>query len=93
MSISYPAKIDGKEGDYVMTFRDIPEAITGGATIDIVLANAVDCLATAIEFYVDDRRPLPIPSSAENGDILVELPPQCRRRAVTAPQPPQAHRK
>ncbi len=92
MSISYPAKIDGKEGDYVMTFRDIPEAITGGATIDIVLANAVDCLATAIEFYVDDRRALPVPSGAKNGEILVELPTKGHRRTVTASQPAQSRR-
>lgn len=93
MSISYPAKIDGKESDYVMTFRDIPEAITGGATIDIVLANAVDCLATAIEFYVDDRRALPVPTGAKNGEILVELPTKSHRRTVTASQPPQARRR
>ncbi len=73
-----------------MTFRDIPEAITGGATIDIVLANAVDCLVTAIEFYVDDRKALPVPSGAKNGEILIELPTRSHRRAVTAPQPPQA---
>lgn len=93
MSLSYPARIDEKVGDYVMTFRDIPEAITGGATIDTVLANAVDCLATAVEFYADDRRPMPVPSSAENGEILVELPTQCRSRAVTASQSSQVRRK
>lgn len=93
MSLSYPARIDGKKGDYVMTSRDIPEAITGGATIGTVLANAVDCLATAVEFYAEHRRSLPVPSSAENGDILVELPTQCRRRSVTALQPPQVRRK
>ena len=62
-----------------MSFRDVPEAITGGASIEVVLANAVDCLVTAIDFYAEDCRPLPIPSAAKRGEFLVKLPPDVRR--------------
>lgn len=74
MSISYPARIRGQEGDYVISFRDVPEAITGGVSIEVALANAVDCLATAIEFHAEDCRPLPIPSAPKRGVLLVEVP-------------------
>lgn len=72
--MKYPARVEGKPGDYVMTFRDIPEAITGGSTLDEVRANAVDCLVTAMDFYFEDRKAVPAPSAPKAGEFLVELP-------------------
>lgn len=74
MPMKYPARIEGKPGDYVMTFADIPEAITGGSTLEEVNANAVDCLVTAMDFYFEDRKAVPAPTAPEAGDVLVELP-------------------
>lgn len=70
----YPARIEGTPGDYVLTFRDIPEAITGGATVEEVKALAVDCLVSAMDFYIEDRKPVPAPSQAQPDDLLVALP-------------------
>jgi antitoxin HicB len=49
--------------DFVASFPDIPEAITGAATRDQALIMAQDALATAIEHYLDIGRSVPSPSA------------------------------
>ena len=46
----------------LVTFPDVPEAITFGVNEEEALIHAVDALETALSFYVDDRKPLPSPS-------------------------------
>jgi antitoxin HicB len=58
----------------VVTFRDIPEAITQGEDIQDALSNAKDALQTAMQFYFDDRREVPVPSSPRGSERLVALP-------------------
>lgn len=70
----YPARIEGRHGDYVLRFRDVPEAITGAATVEEAQALAVDCLVSAMDFYFADRKPVPAPSAPQTGDLLVSLP-------------------
>ncbi|MBF0136074.1 MAG: type II toxin-antitoxin system HicB family antitoxin [Magnetococcales bacterium] len=53
-----------EEGGFVVTFPDIPPAITQGEDRDEALLRARDALETALEFYIDDRKPLPVPSPA-----------------------------
>ena len=49
------------DGDTVLvTFADVPEAVTFGADEDEALLQAVDALETALSFYVDARQPLPV---------------------------------
>jgi antitoxin HicB len=36
---------------------------------------AADALLTAMDFYFEDRRPVPSPSKAKKGEELVALPP------------------
>jgi antitoxin HicB len=38
------------------------------------MAMAQDALETALDFYFDDRRPVPIPSKPKRGQPLVSLP-------------------
>ncbi len=60
--LNYQVKL-GPDGDsFLVTFPDIPEAITFGNTEEEALAHAVDALETALSFYVDERKPLPVPS-------------------------------
>jgi len=60
---NYPVTLT-QDGDSVMaTFPDVPEAITFGHTEQEALEMAVDALETALSFYVDDRKPLPVPSA------------------------------
>jgi len=74
--LAYPAKLapDKKTGGYVVTFPDIPEAITQGDTVGEALEMAQDALETALDFYFDDRRAVPAPSKAKHGERLVSLP-------------------
>lgn len=72
----YPARFDpADEGGYTVTFRDVPEAITQGDTLEEAEAMARDALVTAMDFYFEDGRPVPAPSKLEKGERLVALPP------------------
>jgi antitoxin HicB len=64
----YPVILTADQGTLLVTFPDVPEAITFGATIDEALLHAVDALETGLSFYVDARKSLPEPS------IRPELP-------------------
>ncbi|MDT0355676.1 type II toxin-antitoxin system HicB family antitoxin [Herbaspirillum huttiense F1] len=74
--MKYPAhfEADAEAGGFVVTFRDIPEAITQGETEDEAFAMAADALLTSIDFYFEDKRPVPLPSPAKRGERLVSLP-------------------
>lgn len=63
-----------ERGGFVVTFRDIPEAITQGDTEAEALDMAADALLTAMDFYFEDRRPVPAPSKAKAGERLIGLP-------------------
>ncbi|MDN7917646.1 type II toxin-antitoxin system HicB family antitoxin [Burkholderia gladioli] len=72
--LRYPARL-ARDGDgFVVSFRDIPEALTGGPSEEEALEMAADALLTAMDFYIEDERPVPPPSEAKRGDRLVELP-------------------
>jgi antitoxin HicB len=74
--MQYPAQFKAaQEGGFVVTFRDIPEAITQGDTEEEAIEMAADALLTAMEFYFEDKRAVPLPSSAKRGERLVSLPP------------------
>ena len=71
----YPARFEAaEEGGVVISFRDIPEALTQGDTLEEAIDLAQDALVTAIEFYFEDERPIPAPSKAKKGEELIELP-------------------
>ena len=71
---SYPAKFEPQEeGGFTVTFRDVPEAITEGDTLEEAMAHAVDALETGLSFYIDERRTFPKRSKAQKGEREVEL--------------------
>lgn len=73
--MKYPATFTpADEGGFVVTFRDIPEAITQGDDEAEAIFMATDVLATAMEFYFEDRRPVPPPSVAQGDERLIALP-------------------
>lgn len=68
--------IDDKEyvsDGFVVTFRDVPEAITQGDTYADALDMAQDALSTAMEFYDEDNKPRPKPSEPQQGDVMIGL--------------------
>jgi antitoxin HicB len=67
----YPVTLTPDDGTVLVTFPDVPEAITFGADKDEALLYAVDALETALSFYVDARKPLPSVSKAKRGQHTV----------------------
>jgi antitoxin HicB len=74
--MKFPVKLtlDKISGGYVVTFPDIPEAITQGETVEEALTMAKEALETAIDFYFEDKRAVPSPSVAKRGQKTIELP-------------------
>ena len=72
--MQYPVNIKRDGKGWRVAFPDIPEALTSGATIEQALAMAHDALETAMDFYFEDKRPVPLPSKAKRGQTVVELP-------------------
>jgi antitoxin HicB len=72
--LRYPALIEPDTTGFMVSFRDIPEALTGGATLAEARAMAADALFTAMDFYFEDKRPVPAPSKAKKGEELIALP-------------------
>lgn len=71
----YPATFKADpSGGFVVTFRDIPEAITQGDDEHEATEMAVDALITAMDFYFEDQRKVPMPSAPKRGERLIELP-------------------
>lgn len=69
--LDYPVDLAPDDGAILVTFPDVPEAITQGEDMDEALLYAVDALETALSFYVDDRKPLPRPSKPKRGQKTV----------------------
>jgi len=64
--------IEKQGSGYVVTFPDIPEAITRGKPEDS-LQHAQDALESAMEFYFEERRRVPaLPNPSQQH--VVELP-------------------
>lgn len=63
-------RADRRDGGFVVTFVDIPEAITQGNTVEEALAAGKDALDTALDFYLDDKRAVPPPSKVRRGGSI-----------------------
>jgi len=71
----YPLTVEPDDnGTLLVSFVDIPEAHTFANDEDEVSVRATDCMLTALEGYMKDRRPIPVPSHEPNGRVAV-LPP------------------
>ncbi len=81
---SFPAILtpDEEDGGFVVTFRDLPEAITQGDSIEQALAEAADCLEEAIAARIDDQLDIPNPSPPKGGEYLVPVPIQTALKAA-----------
>lgn len=73
--LTYPAKLTRDGDGYLVQFPDIPEALTQGRTREKALDMAADALRTAMDFYFEDGRRVPMPSRVKRGQVAVELPP------------------
>ncbi len=60
------------DGGFLVTFPDVPEAITGGETIADARSSAVEALGLALRGYLASNLPLPKPVAKRTG--LVQIP-------------------
>lgn len=57
--LSYPAQFTPEGRGFVVTFPDIPEAITDGDSETEAMEYAVDAIITMFTEYIKRRRPIP----------------------------------
>jgi antitoxin HicB len=78
-AITYPALITEPEaGAFLVTFPDVPEAITQGNTLAEAQDNAQDALAAALEGYLEFGRAFPArvaldAATARAGEVYCEV--------------------
>jgi antitoxin HicB len=72
----YPVTLtpDRDSGGFLVTFPDVPEAITHGDTEEEALSYAVTALETGILIYIQDGKPVPEPSTVRRGQKAIDLP-------------------
>jgi len=72
--MSYTYRLaDNGAGGWIVSFPDVPEALTEGNSQDEVAANAVDALETALLGYMKDGIDLPKASRPRKGDRVAAL--------------------
>ena len=76
LRFTYPAKLtrDRKDGGFVVTFRDVPEAITQGDTLADALSEAEGALQAALEARLEDGMDIPATTAAKRGERMVPTP-------------------
>ena len=82
---AYPARIEDQGADgFLVTFPDVPEAITGADTLEGARAGAADALEEAILAYMAMGRAIPAPRQAGDQEELIVLDPVTAARAILA---------
>jgi len=73
--LAYPALFEPEGKGFVVTFPDIPEAITEGNSAAEAMEYAVDALQTILSEYINRRLEIPQPKRARAKNVrLVNLP-------------------
>ena len=72
--LAYPVSVQSLSDTVLVSFPDVPEALTEGDTEQEALDEAYDCLVAALAGYIHAGRPIPNPSGA-NHSPLIELSP------------------
>jgi len=80
----YPVTLtlDTPDGGFVVTFPDVPEAITQGDNIPEALQQAADCLEEAIAGRIRRRESIPEPSPVGPDQYTISLPVSTAAKAA-----------
>ena len=70
----YPVKLKPDSGGFVVTFPDVPGAITEGESKDEALHHALDALETIFMYIFGTGKLIPLPSSPKRAQGWVEVP-------------------
>nr|UOZ96654.1 Antitoxin HicB [Cupriavidus sp.] len=79
----YPVNMrSDTNGQFLVTFPDIPEAVTAIDSERDLDAMAVDALESALDVYFDTKRAVPLPSRVKRGQLSVNLPATAAAKAM-----------
>ncbi len=82
-NFNYPVRVrKDRSGRYLVTFPDIPFAVTDGATREAALEEAVDCLEEALAELIVNGEKVPVPSPIKSGMTMVTPPAQMAMKAA-----------
>jgi antitoxin HicB len=84
MRYIYAARLDAHRDTVTVSFRDFPEAITEGRDRNEAIAEAVDCLDTALLFRLKEGTAVPSPSRTRPGETLVAASPSVAAKTAFA---------
>ena len=73
MPLSYPIRLTTDEGGVRVSCRDLPELLTWGDDEAEALAMAPDAIAVLLSDAREAGFPVPAPSEALDGELLVEV--------------------
>ncbi|MEJ0013509.1 MAG: type II toxin-antitoxin system HicB family antitoxin [Bauldia sp.] len=82
MRYIFPARLESHRGTVIVSFRDLPEAITEGRDRTAALHEAIDCLDTALLFRIKEGAPMPSPSRLRAGEVAVAASPSIAAKAA-----------
>ena len=89
--LSYPARIARDGARFMVSFVDIPEALSDGGTREEAMAMAADALTTAMDFYFEDKRTVPKPSAPKRGQLMIDLPASVSAKVLLLNEMLQQH--
>jgi antitoxin HicB len=93
MDFDYPVELTPDGDTILVTFPDVPEAITFGADEAEALLQACDALATALAMYVEGQRDLPKPSPANGRQTVRPDALECAKLGIYVAMREQGVRK
>jgi antitoxin HicB len=70
----YAVKLILADGVYVASCRDLPAFNSVGDTVEDALHESVDALALVLQWYMDERQPIPPATEKRRGEYCVALP-------------------
>ena len=75
-SFAYAARLtpDKEAGGFIITFRDLPEAITQAEDVAEAMQEGADCLEEAISGRIRLGESIPGPSRARKGEVPIPVP-------------------
>jgi len=81
-AINIQQSSSGKRWRIVITFPDVPEAITQGETIEECISQASDALEEAVVGRIHACEEIPLPSASQAGQYLIPVPAQTAFKAA-----------
>ena len=79
---NFPVQLKEEDNGFVVTFPDIPEAITQGENREEALLYAQEALESVLSFYIEEQRDLPIPSPTNGSTTVSPTALECAKLSL-----------